>query len=72
MLAAVRGGGFREYFDPVSGAGRGSTDFSWSAALTLDVLAEQPAPAPVSELRHVLAPLPGTDRMDHPRRVEAL
>jgi hypothetical protein len=72
MLAAVRGGGFREYFDPVSGAGRGSTDFSWSAALTLDVLAEQPAPAPASELRHVLAPLPGTDRMDHPRRVEAL
>lgn len=39
LLAVVRGAGFREYFDPFSGAGRGCTDFSWSAALTLDLLA---------------------------------
>jgi hypothetical protein len=56
MLAAVGGGGFREYFDPLSGAGRGSTDFSWSAALTLDVLAERPGSALASELDHVPAP----------------
>jgi glycogen debranching enzyme len=39
LLAVVRAGGFREYFDPLSGVGRGCTDFSWSAALTLDLLA---------------------------------
>ncbi|QFG23944.1 hypothetical protein [Actinomadura sp. WMMB 499] len=31
--------GFREYFDPVDGSGRGAHDFSWSAALALDMLA---------------------------------
>ena len=31
--------GFREYFDPVSGAGLGASAFSWTAALTLDLLA---------------------------------
>ncbi len=30
--------GFYEYFDPDSGQGYGSTDFSWTAALLLDVL----------------------------------
>lgn len=40
LLTAAHGG-FREYYDPISGAGRGSTDFSWSAALTLDVLADR-------------------------------
>jgi mannosylglycerate hydrolase MGH1-like protein len=39
LLAVVRNGGFREYFDPLSGAGCGVADFSWSAALTLDLLA---------------------------------
>ncbi|HYH28838.1 MAG TPA: hypothetical protein VD903_00510 [Pseudonocardia sp.] len=39
MLHAVRQEGFREYVDPHTGAGRGVTDFSWSAALTLDLLA---------------------------------
>lgn len=34
--------GFREYFDPTCGEGRGSEDFSWSAALYLDALAEEP------------------------------
>jgi hypothetical protein len=32
--------GFREYFDPLSGQGLGARDFSWSAALMLDMLAE--------------------------------
>ncbi|GAA5122588.1 MGH1-like glycoside hydrolase domain-containing protein [Pseudonocardia adelaidensis] len=42
MLNAVRQEGFREYFDPRTGAGRGVSDFSWSAALTLDLLATAP------------------------------
>ncbi len=46
MLNAVRQEGFREYFDPRTGAGRGVSDFSWSAALTLDLLATAPTPAP--------------------------
>ncbi|TWF78148.1 trehalase [Pseudonocardia hierapolitana] len=46
MLNAVRQEGFREYFDPRTGAGRGVADFSWSAALTLDLLATGAAPAP--------------------------
>ncbi len=45
MLTAVRQEGFREYFDPRTGAGRGVSDFSWSAALTLDLLATAPTPA---------------------------
>ena len=50
----LRQEGFREYFDPHTGAGRGVADFSWSAALTLDLLATAPSPTP--ELR----PLTGT------------
>ena len=46
MLNAVRQEGFREYFDPCTGAGRGASDFSWSAALTLDLLATSPASTP--------------------------
>ena len=45
LLGAVRHGGFREYFDPHTGVGRGVSDFSWSAALTLDLLATAPAAA---------------------------
>ena len=30
--------GFREYFDPETGAGYGAEDFSWTAALLIDVL----------------------------------
>ncbi|MCX7838658.1 MAG: trehalase family glycosidase [Anaerolineae bacterium] len=37
-LALVAQSGFREYFDPRDGSGCGATDFSWSAALTLDML----------------------------------
>jgi hypothetical protein len=38
-LRLVRQAGFRECFDPFDGMGRGCRDFSWSAALTLDLLA---------------------------------
>ena len=38
-LRLVRQSGFREFFDPFDGTGRGSHDFSWSAALVLDLLA---------------------------------
>jgi glycogen debranching enzyme len=36
--ALVTSQGFREYFDPRDGTGCGATDFSWSAALTLEVM----------------------------------
>lgn len=35
-VALVEEEGFREYFNPQSGAGRGSDQFSWTAALYLD------------------------------------
>jgi glycogen debranching enzyme len=38
-LALVEGAGFREYYDPRDGSGCGSSDFSWSAALTVELLA---------------------------------
>jgi glycogen debranching enzyme len=43
-LRLVRQSGFREYFDPFDGTGRGSHDYSWSAALVLDLLAARRAP----------------------------
>jgi hypothetical protein len=45
-LELVARSGFREYFDPLDGTGRGSRDFSWSAALALDMLATgEPPPS---------------------------
>jgi hypothetical protein len=38
-LGLMERGGFREYYDPRDGSGCGSTDFSWSAALTLELSA---------------------------------
>jgi hypothetical protein len=38
-MRLVEHAGFREYFDPDSGEGYGSDDFSWTAALVLDLLA---------------------------------
>jgi glycogen debranching enzyme len=38
----VKRSGFREYFDPMTGAGYGTDDFSWTAALLLDVLTRPP------------------------------
>ena len=39
-LALVAKSGFSEYYDPVTGDPAGATDFSWSAALAVDLLAE--------------------------------
>jgi glycogen debranching enzyme len=39
-LSLIERAGFREYYDPRDGSGCGSTDFSWSAALALELLAE--------------------------------
>lgn len=44
-LDLVAGAGFREYFDPLDGAGLGAHEFSWSAALSLDWLAHPVAAA---------------------------
>jgi len=43
LLDRVRRSGFREYFDPLTGTGHGTDDFSWTAALVLDML-RSPAP----------------------------
>ena len=42
-LELMNHSGFREYYDPRDGSGCGSTDFSWSAALALEFLAEEAA-----------------------------
>ncbi|HEV7709002.1 MAG TPA: trehalase family glycosidase [Asanoa sp.] len=42
LLARVRAAGFREYVDPLTGAGYGTDDFSWTAALTLDLIRTGP------------------------------
>jgi hypothetical protein len=38
LLQRVHETGFREYVDPLTGAGHGSDGFSWTAALTLDLI----------------------------------
>ncbi|MFG1952034.1 trehalase family glycosidase [Micromonospora sp. NPDC048830] len=38
LLRRVREAGFREYFDPLTGAGHGTDGFSWTAALALDLI----------------------------------
>jgi len=44
LVAAVRRSGFREYYDPRTGAGLGATGFGWSTLL-VDLLARRPAAA---------------------------
>ncbi|MGW5736757.1 MULTISPECIES: MGH1-like glycoside hydrolase domain-containing protein [Streptomyces] len=39
MLGAAGASGFAEYVDPVTAQARGTRDFGWTAALTLDLLA---------------------------------
>jgi hypothetical protein len=46
-IELVARAGFREYFDPLSGVGLGASAFSWTAALTLDLLAARPGDAAV-------------------------
>jgi neutral trehalase len=38
-LRLVDGNGFSEYFSPLTGHGYGASEFSWTAALTLDLIA---------------------------------
>ncbi|SFQ48510.1 hypothetical protein SAMN05421810_10823 [Amycolatopsis arida] len=38
LLRAAERAGFREYVDPLSGQGHGAKDFSWTAAVILDLL----------------------------------
>ncbi|GAB3938219.1 hypothetical protein GCM10027614_17860 [Micromonospora vulcania] len=40
MISLVAGAGCHEYFHPDTGAGLGSPAFGWTAALLLDLLAE--------------------------------
>lgn len=40
IIELVRMGGFYEYYDPFTGKGHGTKDFSWTAALLIDVLME--------------------------------
>jgi hypothetical protein len=41
-LALVERSGFFEYFSPLTGAGHGADEFSWTAALTIDLAADHP------------------------------
>ena len=50
MITLVAGAGLREYFNPRTGSGHGTSNFSWSAALLLHVLAEHPTPMPARNL----------------------
>jgi hypothetical protein len=45
MLRLVHRFGHHEYYHPVSGAGIGAAGFSWTAALSLDLLADRSVPA---------------------------
>ena len=45
LLDAAGASGFAEYLDPLTGEARGARDFSWTAALALDLLdSAEPAP----------------------------
>jgi hypothetical protein len=44
MITLVAGAGLREYFNPRTGSGHGTSNFSWSAALLLHVLAHHATP----------------------------
>jgi glycogen debranching enzyme len=46
MVGLVDRSGFREYYDPFGAQGYGSDDFSWTAALLLDVLETQAGEPP--------------------------
>ena len=43
MIRLVKQFGFHEYFDPFEGTAYGTDNFSWTAALTLDVALEEEA-----------------------------
>ncbi|HEX5569311.1 MAG TPA: trehalase family glycosidase [Streptomyces sp.] len=82
VLAATASSGFAEYVDPHTGAGHGTRDFSWTAALALDLLerrsdrvtvratvpAARRAPVPVP-VRAASAPAPAPARAAVPAMV---
>lgn len=41
VLELVENHGFREYYNPYKGQGHGGKDFSWSAALAIDMIYER-------------------------------
>ncbi|MEU3624921.1 hypothetical protein BS329_01585 [Amycolatopsis coloradensis] len=41
LLTAADNAGFREYVDPLTGSGHGVRDFSWTAAVVLDLLTQR-------------------------------
>ncbi|MDQ7802638.1 hypothetical protein Q5425_02770 [Amycolatopsis sp. A133] len=43
LVETAFGTGFAEYCDPLTGTGHGTRSFSWTAALTVDLLTAQPA-----------------------------
>jgi glycogen debranching enzyme len=58
MVRLIHAAGHYEYFHPVTGAGLGAPSFSWTAALSLDMLADRSAPVPArgrSDVPHVTA-----------------
>ncbi|MET9107398.1 hypothetical protein ABZX29_12540 [Streptomyces zhihengii] len=44
FLGQAEQSGFAEYIDPSTGTGRGAQNFSWTAALTLDLLSDRTEP----------------------------
>jgi Mannosylglycerate hydrolase MGH1-like glycoside hydrolase domain len=42
-LGLITRSGFREYYNPITGDGLGASDFSWTAALAVDLVASEPA-----------------------------
>ncbi|MBO8191652.1 hypothetical protein ITI46_08150 [Streptomyces oryzae] len=62
VLHAAAAGRFAEYLDPYTGQGHGARDFSWTAALTLDLLARDAEPTATAPLpsasAHIPAPAP--------------
>ena len=38
VLRLVSEQGFREYYDPITGTGLGGKNFSWTAALVIDII----------------------------------
>jgi mannosylglycerate hydrolase len=40
-LSLIERSGYREYYNPLSGEGYGTTNFSWTAALTIDMLSRE-------------------------------
>jgi glycogen debranching enzyme len=52
MVRLTHRSGLREYFNPKTGSGHGTDDFSWSAALLIDALVGIPATAGSNEPSH--------------------